>query len=236
MARATRTSRENAGMPRSPGNASEISRMNSHGVGNLSQRCRLSGGGLTIRSREQVYGFGTACAIDVAMISVLATAAEAAGEMRGDREVPSPTYETTLAISIDATPDSIWPWLVQIGYRRGGLYSYDWLDRACGYLDAPSATRILPECQRLDAGDAIPMGRGPFFPVAAVDPPRTLVLAGKTDDFQWSWELELRRADAEHTRLISRNRACVPLVRVVHFLPARWSSAGCTDFTSRSRG
>ena len=43
----------------------------------------------------------------------------------------------------------IWAWLVQIGYHRGGLYSYDWLDRLFGFLDRPSATRILPDFQQL---------------------------------------------------------------------------------------
>jgi hypothetical protein len=144
------------------------------------------------------------------MTSVLATNAETAREMRGDSEVPSPTYETTLAITIHAAPEDIWPWLAQLGNGRGGLYSYDWLDRLFGYLDAPSAMQILPQFQQLNVGDAIPLGRGPAFPVAVVDPPRTLVLAGKTDDVQWSWELELRPGGPNQTRLISRNRASMP--------------------------
>src|SRR5215813_2834556 len=74
------------------------------------------------------------------------------------------TYSSTLAVTIDAAPEHIWPWLVQMGYRRGGLYSYDWLDRLFGYLDRPSAIRILPEFQRLAAGDEIPIGRGQGFP------------------------------------------------------------------------
>ena len=57
-----------------------------------------------------------------------------AGEKRG----------MTMAVTIDGPPSAVWPWLAQMGYRRGGLYSYDWLDRLFGYLDAPSANRILP--------------------------------------------------------------------------------------------
>ena len=49
------------------------------------------------------------------------------------------------AVTVNAPPEDIWPWLVQIGYQRGGLYSYDWLDRLFGFLDRPSATRITPE-------------------------------------------------------------------------------------------
>ncbi len=52
--------------------------------------------------------------------------------MLGDAAVPHPNYENTMALEIEADPGHIWPWLVQMGYRRGGLYSYDWLDRFFG--------------------------------------------------------------------------------------------------------
>ena len=130
--------------------------------------------------------------------------------MFGDTHVPMPTYETTLGITIEAAPADIWPWLMQMGYRRGGLYSYDWLDRLFGYLDAPSAERILPEWQRLAAGDEIPIGRGGGFPVRAIEPQRSLVLAGQAPGFQWSWELALVPMGEGRTRFLSRNRAHTP--------------------------
>jgi hypothetical protein len=78
---------------------------------------------------------------------------------------------------------------VQIGYQRGGLYSYDWLDRLFGYLDRPSATRILPEFQNLAVGDRIPLGRGPSWPVAAIEPNHALVLDMRNlADFDWAWQ------------------------------------------------
>jgi hypothetical protein len=64
---------------------------------------------------------------------------------------------------------------MQMGYQRGGLYSYDWLDRQFGYLDRPSATRILPQFQHLDVGDIIPIGRSVGFPVKALTPNRMLL-------------------------------------------------------------
>ena len=91
-----------------------------------------------------------------------ATGAALARTMPGDIGIVDPAdanYRATLAITIAARPEHIWPWLVQMGYRRGGLYSYDWLDRVFGYLDRPSATSLLPEFQRLNAGDEIPVGR-----------------------------------------------------------------------------
>jgi hypothetical protein len=100
--------------------------------------------------------------------------------------------------------------LIAFSPERFGLYSYDWLDRLFGFLDGPSAERILPKCQRLDAGDVIPIGRGPGFPVAAIEPRRTLVLGGAADGVSWTWELALYPVDERRTRLISRNRADMP--------------------------
>ena len=130
--------------------------------------------------------------------------------MTGDTRIAKPTYAATLAVTIDAPPRDVWPWLAQIGYRRGGLYSYDWLDRLFGYLDGPSAERILPEFQHLRAGDVIPIGRGPGFPVVAAEAGRTLVLGGEADRVQWTWELALFPADGRRTRLVSRSRVRVP--------------------------
>ena len=61
-----------------------------------------------------------------------ATATDRTRVMAGDGAVVEPTYSATLAITVDARPKHIWPWLVQMGYQRGGLYSYDWLDRLFG--------------------------------------------------------------------------------------------------------
>ena len=129
--------------------------------------------------------------------------------MLGDAQVTLPSYEATLGVTIDAAPMAIWPWLVQMGYRRGGLYSYDWLDRLFGYLDGPSADRILPEWQRLAVGDEIPIGRKGGFPVRAIEPFRSLVMAGCDRDVEWSWELALAPVGPARTRLVSRNRVWV---------------------------
>ena len=126
--------------------------------------------------------------------------------MLGDTQVTLPSYEATLGVTINTAPAAIWPWLMQMGYRRGGLYSYDWLDRLFGYLDAPSADHILPEWQLLEVGDEIPIGRGGGFPVKAVEPFRSLVVGRHAPGVEWSWELALVPLGIERTRLISRNR------------------------------
>jgi hypothetical protein len=130
--------------------------------------------------------------------------------MAGDAAVVDPTYSATLAITVDARPEHIWPWLVQMGYQRGGLYSYDWLERLFGYLDRPSADSILAQCQQLAVGDEIPIGRGQGFPVTAIEPDRALVLSGAGDGFAWVWQFGLYPVDQTRTRLVSRNRVRVP--------------------------
>ena len=130
--------------------------------------------------------------------------------MSGDAAIVNPTYATTLAITVRARPEDIWPWLVQMGYQRGGLYSYDWLDRLFGYLDGPSSNRILPEFQHLAVGDEIPIGRGGGFPVTAIEPYRAIVLGGKGEGFQWVWQFGLYPLDENRTRIVSRNTVRVP--------------------------
>lgn len=126
--------------------------------------------------------------------------------MAGDALLVNPTYSGTLAVIVNAAPEHIWPWLVQIGYRRGGLYSYDWLDRLFGYLDRPSATRILPEFQNLAVGDRIPLGRGPSWPVAVVEPNRALVLDMRNmGGFDWVWQFALYTVGENRTQLVSRS-------------------------------
>jgi hypothetical protein len=124
--------------------------------------------------------------------------------MPGDAVIIHPMHSATHALTVAAPPEDIWPWLVQIGYRRGGLYSYDWLDRLFGYLDRPSANRVLPEFQNLAVGDVIPLGRGDGFPVTAIERYRALVLSGTSDGFQWVWQFGLYPLDHERTRLVSR--------------------------------
>jgi hypothetical protein len=147
-----------------------------------------------------------------------ATASDVARLMAGDSLLPDQTYSGTMAVMVDARPEHIWPWLVQIGYQRGGLYSYDWLDRLFGYLDRPSATRILPEFQHLTVGDQIPLGRGPSWPVAILEPNRALVLDMRNmGGLDWVWQFGLYPADGTRTRLVSRSRvrAIAPWARVL---------------------
>jgi hypothetical protein len=135
-----------------------------------------------------------------------ATPSDLTRAMAGDALLANPTYSGTMAVTVDARPEHIWPWLVQIGYQRGGLYSYDWLDRVFGFLDRPSATCILPEFQHLAVGDRIPMGQGPSWPVAAIEPNRALVLDMRNlNPFDWVWQFGLYPVDENRTQLVTRS-------------------------------
>lgn len=143
-----------------------------------------------------------------------ATPEEVARRMAGDALIADPTLEETAAVTVDAPPDYIWPWLVQIGYQRGGLYSYDWLDRLFRILDRPSATRILPELQQVSLGDKIYFGREGLtrqeLTVSVLEPPRALALSAQAGGMDWVWQWGLYPIDDERTRLVARSTERVP--------------------------
>jgi hypothetical protein len=144
------------------------------------------------------------------------TDAEVARAMPGDEAVLAPQVVTTRAVTIRASPAQIWPWLAQLGYQRGGLYSYDRLDRLFGILDRPSAAQVLPQFQRLAVGDVIPMGSGPSWPVTVLEPEQALVVEPVAG--QVSWCFGLYPVDAQATRLVSRVRVGLgwgPLLRLL---------------------
>ena len=132
------------------------------------------------------------------------TPGELARVMPGDAEISNPTHSATQAVTVDTPPEDIWPWLVQMGAGRGGLYSYDWLDRLFGILDRPSADRVLPEFQHLAVGDKISLGPGEELTVAAIEPGRALVLRYEGHGFDWVWQFALYPSGENRTRLVTR--------------------------------
>lgn len=148
-----------------------------------------------------------------------ATGEEVERPLPGDDLVSGCNFDTTRAITIDARPEEVWPWLVQIGQGRGGFYSYDWLENTMD-LGIHSASQILPECQDLKVGDTIalePEGSG--YTVAIVEPGSHLVLLtrGEGDSeldavfrnahAESTWAFVLEEFEHARTRLIVRWRA-----------------------------
>jgi hypothetical protein len=100
---------------------------------------------------------------------------EARKPLAGDDLVPVPSAIETRSITIDAPPEAVWPWLVQMGFDRGGWYSYDQLD-----MRGTSTAKILPEYQAIAVGDIVPTSPTTGFLVREVQPGRALVLFSDT--------------------------------------------------------
>ena len=84
-----------------------------------------------------------------------------------------------MAVTINAPPSQVWPWLVQMGHGRAGWYSWDRLDN----FGMASADRIHPEWQAIAVGDRLTStpGGGQWFEVAAVEPLHFLALRASFD-------------------------------------------------------
>jgi len=134
-----------------------------------------------------------------------------------DERIASPRVRRTLSTTIEAPPSRVWPWLMQMGCRRGGWYTYDRLDNG----GVPSADEVIPGLQQLRVGDLIPWkpdGRDGYT-VLALAEEEFLVLgsASLLDPFRHpdslyvdTWTFMLEPIGAEATRLMTRIRADYP--------------------------
>jgi len=130
-----------------------------------------------------------------------ATADEVTRPMVGDELVQNPTFNATRAVTINVSAERIWPWIVQVGYKRAGFYSWDILDND----GIPSAERIIPEYQNLKMGDLVPLSEETDAEVVDMEPNRRLLLVFESDGtVTWAWALY--KIDADRTRLVTRLR------------------------------
>lgn len=130
-----------------------------------------------------------------------ATKEEVSRYMAGDELLDNPVLNATRAVEIKAPPEKVWPWLVQMGWKKAGLYSFGRLDNG----GMPSAERIIPEYQNLKVGDSIL----PSLKVVEMEPNRSMLWvfqkrAGPWENATWSWGLY--ETGSGHTRLVSRLR------------------------------
>ncbi len=85
-----------------------------------------------------------------------ATAAESVMPLPGDELVPSPSYRSTRALTIDAPVEDVWPWIAQLGQDRGGFYSYTWFENLL-LADIHNTGIIHPEWQVRREGELFPL-------------------------------------------------------------------------------
>ena len=139
----------------------------------------------------------------------------------GDELVGGPAVQTTEGVWIDAPASAVWPWLVQMGQDRGGLYSYESLENLIG-LQYRNADRIHPEWQQLAVGDVVrlvPRGwmglrDGMALPVAQLIEGQSIVLRQTPPKFPfdgvWSFHVQPRWEDRCRLLVRSRSRMRLP--------------------------
>jgi hypothetical protein len=125
------------------------------------------------------------------------TPAERAATLPGDEQVPEPGIEMTRAVTIDAPPEQVWPWIAQIGQDRGGFYSYTWAENLAG-CHMRNADRVHPEWQQRTVGETVLLHPLAGIPLSRFEPGRSYALQG------WYFALEPR--PGRHTRLLARSR------------------------------
>jgi hypothetical protein len=145
---------------------------------------------------------------------------ERARYLPGDDLVENPHLMSDHATTISASPEEVWPWLVQMGWSRGGFYTYRWVDTLFFPANGPSADAILPQWQDIKVGDHIPDGAPEtncFYEVEILEPNKMMVLKSWTHlppqvrdnervSMLWTWGFYLDDLGNGETRLLFRMR------------------------------
>lgn len=143
-----------------------------------------------------------------------ATEDEISASLAGDELVPSPRIVYNRVVTVNATPEQIYPWLVQLGAEKGGMYSYSWFETNILRCELINADRIHPEWQILKVGDKVKMCPGtsgpPAYEVALLVPEQVIVM-GHQENGKWSdvWQFVLVPQGDGTTRLIVRGRSAL---------------------------
>ena len=143
-----------------------------------------------------------------------ATDEEVAASLPGDELVPQPAIARTKAVTIQAPVAQVWPWLLQLGQDKAGLYSYEFIENQLLGCDIHNSDRIVPEWQNLQVGDLVRLypkdrqGPPPYI-IARIDPEQALVMGHRDENGQWFdvWQFVLKPVGAGATRLIHRVRS-----------------------------
>ena len=167
-----------------------------------------------------------------------ATDEEIAASFTRDELVPSPRISYTRAVSINASPEEVYPWIAQLGADKGGMYSYTWLE---SLIRCPqtNADRIHGEWQSLKVGDKVLMcpdvNAPPAYEVALIEPDRAIVL-GHQEGGSWTdiWQFILVPQADGTTRLVLRSRSVMEgflwdVIRPGEFIMARGMLLGIKE-------
>lgn len=164
-----------------------------------------------------------------------ATDADVTRPLPGD-ELSHGRGRSTRAITIDAPPDEVWPWVAQIGQDRGGFYSYAWLENLAG-CRLRNADRIHPEWQQRALGETVRLHWSSGLEVNLFEPGRALGLEG------WGTFVLEPLDDGTRTRLLvrgSRHRGLallfgVALIEIPHAIMERRMLLGIRERVEATR-
>ena len=143
------------------------------------------------------------------------TEAEVERPLPGDELVEHTPGDSTHAVTIDAPPEEVWPWIAQIGDDRGGFYSYTFIENllqktaAGGEAIYHNANRILPEYQNPQPGEGLVMDS---LKVYDVEPGKWLLAAQRSEagEFDWVWLWHMEPVGTDQTRLLVRMAIRLP--------------------------
>jgi hypothetical protein len=135
-----------------------------------------------------------------------ATKDEIQRPMSGDELGSAPHFLATRAITIQGTPEEIWPWLIQMSYNRAGFYGYDILENIGSERGLRSAEEIIPEFQHFQVGDEVPISAIHSMVFYAIEPNQYVVWSAEGDGERDSIAWALYPLDDNQTRLVSRVR------------------------------
>ncbi|MBT8209039.1 MAG: hypothetical protein KJP14_00770, partial [Eudoraea sp.] len=79
---------------------------------------------------------------------------ETGRRLAGDEIIRQKPFRSTMAVNLNASPEDIWPWLIQIGWSKAAFYSYNRIESILG-MDLHNADHIHPEWQDLNVGDTM---------------------------------------------------------------------------------
>jgi hypothetical protein len=157
-------------------------------------------------------------------------------ELPGDELLPEGGTRILHAVTINASPEEVWPWVAQIGQDRGGFYSYEWLENLAG-CEMRNAEDIHEEWQHREIGETVFLHPTGGLEVILFEPGRALGLR--------NWGTLVVEPDGRgRTRLLVRGAiprgpfaaAYAVLMEIPHFIMERRMLLGIKERAERAGG
>jgi hypothetical protein len=134
-----------------------------------------------------------------------ATPEEAGRVLPGDEINARPVVAWTNAITINAPPAQVWPWIAQLGDRRGGFYSYTFIENLATQTSLyRNASQVVPVLQNPQPGEGMIFD---LIQIYRVSPGQYLLANAPTSSgMGWSWLWTISPLEGGKTRLVVRFR------------------------------